>query len=72
MKEQKSNIEEIFTTFFLSIHIYNFEPLFMFYKLLAICLLGHHNRPFHDNCCPTFIRDICEWENHDVINAFNC
>jgi len=40
MKEQKSNIEDIFTTFFLSIHIYNFGPLFMFYKLLAICLLG--------------------------------
>ena len=23
------------------------------------------NRPFHDNCGPTFIGDICEWTNDD-------
>jgi hypothetical protein len=34
------------------------------------------NRPFHDNCDSTFIRDICECknydfaENRDVISAF--
>jgi len=37
MKEQKSNIEEMFTTFFfLSVHIYNYRLLLMLYKLLAI------------------------------------
>jgi len=35
-------------------------------------------RPFHDNCNPTFIWDICEWKNadfsekQDVINTFIC
>jgi hypothetical protein len=24
-----------------------------------------YNRPFHDNCGPTFIRDIFEWNNDE-------
>jgi len=24
------------------------------------------NRPFYNNCGPTFIWDICEWKNYDI------
>ena len=40
---------------------------------------GKKRKIFHNNCCPTFIWDICKWgkiailqKNCDVVNTFNC